>query len=628
MMKKWKIKNLRVFLFALTTSMTLSMTGCSKQAKELSVVEEYSETSDATQPKFHYGNIQHLEFVEKENSYSKKTYYETQMKEDSFKNKFISTSYNFDEFQDIVQQSSNLESLNVNIETEEQLQVLNKIVDKNNIHSLIIRSSVNIDLNNLKDFPNLTQLSIDGRVSNTDSLMSFSNLTKLELTNAGISDINFLAKLTRLKILNLKGNRISDIQILKNQPELSILNLDNNENLKNVDVLEQCLNLQYLSLSKTNIKSIEALRNLVKLEYLFLNYNRIEDFSPIENLIKLRFLEMTHTGIEDLQVLEKLKELETLDLEDNGISNPTILNTNHPKLKHLYIGHNYISELEIIKLAKNNKLPLQLLETTLKTNNQYQNIIKVEVENTESSETPYKIKLLQEEKESTKTIEILTDNIYKVEEILSHNDNIQALVFKNIDRKEKANFLKKIKNPNNITVLYLGCCEAEVLEELPKFKNIKGLGVETTISNFDFLNNLTRLENLQIQGLPGSYVENMEVFRSLERLKVLYLDNCGITDIDQFENLTNLEVLSLYDNEIEKIEVMKNFQNLKYLDLRKNKIKDITPIYEIAYRLETLALSENCIPKTSFEELKEYHVHINEEAINSQNVNEEKQYRK
>ena len=101
-------------------------------------------------------------------------------------------------------------------------------------------------------------------ISNLLPLSSFTNLTRLKLTNNQIVDIKPLAKLTKLTSLGISDNRISDISPLRNMKDLEILSAKRNQ-----------------------ITDVRPLQTLTKIYYLFLSDNKITDIMPLQSLKRL-----------------------------------------------------------------------------------------------------------------------------------------------------------------------------------------------------------------------------------------------------------------------------------------------------------------------------------------------------
>lgn len=174
-----------------------------------------------------------------------------------------------------------------------------------------------------------------------------SDVTELDLSSLGITDISPLADCTELTTLDLRDNQISDLSPLSELQSLTWLCLLNNQ----VEDLSPLLNLQltYLDLEENQVTNIQTLGALPTLEELWLGGNSLESFSPLENLTNLRRLGLSGTGLSDadLDVITNLSELTELQLEDNEAFTATGLDTLKAALPDCVIVH---SELYYILL--------------------------------------------------------------------------------------------------------------------------------------------------------------------------------------------------------------------------------------------------------------------------------------
>lgn len=146
-----------------------------------------------------------------------------------------------------------------------------------------------------------------------------SDVTKLDLTGAGITDISRLSVCTKLSELYLGNNYISDISPLLDIPGLVVLDLSNNS-LSDIRPLMSMTTLEHLNLAGNSISSITALSQLTGLKELLLNGNPINGTQTLGKLTALNILGLKNTGLtdEELGSLYTLKSLAKLSIEDNS----------------------------------------------------------------------------------------------------------------------------------------------------------------------------------------------------------------------------------------------------------------------------------------------------------------------
>ena len=123
----------------------------------------------------------------------------------------------------------------------------------------------------------------DTSIGESPSLKGLQTLRRLEIRNAGISDISGLAELTQLQSLTLRDNSISDLSALANLKALTHLNLESNL-VSDISALKGLTRLKTVELTNNLISDVSPLAGLTNLERLDLRNNAISDFSPLNVL--------------------------------------------------------------------------------------------------------------------------------------------------------------------------------------------------------------------------------------------------------------------------------------------------------------------------------------------------------
>ena len=149
--------------------------------------------------------------------------------------------------------------------------------------------------------------------------VEMSTLTRLEASDANISDLTGLEFATRLETLELYDNNISDVSSLSGLTYLQELYLSNN-NISDVSSLSGLTSLIWLHLSDNNISDVSSLSGLARLGELSLSNNSIPDISPLSGLINLVVLALSHNNISDVSPLSGMINLKFLTLGYNSIS--------------------------------------------------------------------------------------------------------------------------------------------------------------------------------------------------------------------------------------------------------------------------------------------------------------------
>ena len=165
-----------------------------------------------------------------------------------------------------------------------------------------------------------------------------SDVTELDLSGCGITDISALSVCLNLEKLNLSGNYIRNISPLLDIPNLRILDISDNA-VSDIRPLMSITTLEQLNLADNNISSITALSELKNLSQLVLNGNEINNTQSISKLTKLKALGLKNCGLEDsdLPNLYNLKSLQKLQLEGNTALTEGAVNTLSKKLPNCKI---------------------------------------------------------------------------------------------------------------------------------------------------------------------------------------------------------------------------------------------------------------------------------------------------
>jgi Leucine-rich repeat (LRR) protein len=223
----------------------------------------------------------------------------------------------------------------------------------------------------LSDMQNLTLLDASGYgISDLTGLQYATNLATLDLSDNQITDISALSGLTSLQTLDLSYNGIADIGDLSglnlttlylgsdcitgisdvSLPELTYLDLDNNGidsisgwSWSNLPVL-QTLDLSYNYNNTESISDIGALSVLTNLTTLYLSSDSIIGISDVF-LPELTYLDLDNNGIDSISgwSWSNLPVLQTLDLSSNCINDiGGLTKANLPKLTVLNVSNNYL----------------------------------------------------------------------------------------------------------------------------------------------------------------------------------------------------------------------------------------------------------------------------------------------
>lgn len=264
-----------------------------------------------------------------------------------------------------------------------------------------------------------------------------------------------------VKSISLPDSDIWDLRDFKYLTGLEELDLSGNH-LRDLDGLESLSKLRTLNLSRNQLRDLSPLKGLSALEELTLSQNSIVDLTPLTELLALQKLNLSGNRIVDLSPLAGLIALEELDL-----SVPDFLeqeeNVNQLQKEDLYYLSNDpetlapLSGLTKLRILNLDGLPLTDLSP---------------IENSES------LRVL-----SARRMPVL---------------HLGSCVL-----------------PKNLEELDLSSTRLSTVEPLGRLTGLKKLILGLTPSNYDFLQNLTGLTELDI---PESSVTDPQPFAGLTQL--------------------------------------------------------------------------------------------------------------
>ena len=152
-----------------------------------------------------------------------------------------------------------------------------------------------ISIAEAENAPKILDLSQAG-ISNLEGIQYFKNVTFLKLHENNIQDLTPLSNLTKLKILLLNDNLIEDIGPLANLKNVTLLNLNNNQ-VTNLQPLQNIPTLYYLYISHNKVNDLSPLEHFKELDLFDYSFNQISDISSINNLTELRYGDVNSQAI-------------------------------------------------------------------------------------------------------------------------------------------------------------------------------------------------------------------------------------------------------------------------------------------------------------------------------------------
>ena len=230
-----------------------------------------------------------------------------------------------------------------------------------------------VNLNDIKI--ELRSKVLDEEALKNFSIINFTNLKELSLTDCQIQYLNFLntTPLENLQEINFSNNYISfltDLNLYKLEKlDLSYNNLSKNmlsESNKNKIININLPSLRILDLSNNKIEDINILSQfkIEGLKELYLNNNEIENIKALDNVScgKLRKLNLSNNKINDISIFNHFSfcnNIEHINVMNNEIVNINFLrNVSLPRLQILNLLNNDITDYSVFKLIYFPKLQI------------------------------------------------------------------------------------------------------------------------------------------------------------------------------------------------------------------------------------------------------------------------------
>ncbi|GBC59363.1 hypothetical protein DENIS_0302 [Desulfonema ishimotonii] len=196
----------------------------------------------------------------------------------------------------------------------------------------------------MSDLATLSRLEIkDRNLTDLDGIQYCTALTALNLGLNSISDLSPLAGLGGLEELDLQWNQVTDLSPLGGLSNLERLILDGNT-LSDLSPLGGLGNLSLLSLNWTKITSLDAVSNLDDMTSLTAKINGISDMNALSSLTGLTELDLSWNDISDISGLADLSGLTRLILKGNEIEDISAL-AGLDQLQYLDLSYNKIIQI-------------------------------------------------------------------------------------------------------------------------------------------------------------------------------------------------------------------------------------------------------------------------------------------
>lgn len=200
----------------------------------------------------------------------------------------------------------------------------------------------------------LEKLTVEDAVAGQMTHFStLTELTELTVTNATMSseELKTVAELPKLTRLNLSDCGLSSITALSSATTLEHLDLSYNA-VRNLEALRNLENLTELILSHNAVEDLSPLASANKLSKLDISYNALTTIDPISGLNTLTWINADHNTITEVGQLKDLLNLTYLSLNANKLSSVASI-SDCSELTELNIAQNELTQInDLSKLTK------------------------------------------------------------------------------------------------------------------------------------------------------------------------------------------------------------------------------------------------------------------------------------
>ena len=366
------------------------------------------------------------------------------------------------------------------------------------------------DCNILSDEPTATEISLGGKTFTSD-------VTELDLSNCGITDISALAECTQLETLNLSGNSISSISALASMPRLRALDISGNA-VTSLSPLIALTSLESLNASGNQISTVSALAGHTALTSLNLDGNPLSGIEALSGLTGLTELSLKNAGIDDadIPVLQTLTGLASLDLDGNESISAEAADALRSSLPNCNIT--IPEDIYVVNLGNG----------SYETGAAYVDASGQEVKSLQGVE---------------------------------HFTNLQVLVLSRNPGIDISNASALLGGVQSLALADCGLTDVSALSGLTQLLTLDLM--LNDISDVTPLRYLTCLTELHLS--MNEHLGDISPLSTLTALTTLSINGTAVTDLKPISGITSLEVLDIEGCEIEDITALYGLKNLRTL---------------------------------------------------------------
>ncbi len=190
-----------------------------------------------------------------------------------------------------------------------------------------------------------------GKLSNI-ALLGVDSLRRYIFTGEDIYSLNGIEQCPNIEYLSMSHQNISDISPLSTLYKLKKLLLTQTWEIDNISALTNLTNLEYLEIPGNSVRDISPLAGLTNLKFLNILENPVEDCSPLGNLSLLDELWLSEASGVDLNFLNQMDSLYLLWATASNISDLSPI-SDRINLETINFSYNQISDISHLSTLSN-----------------------------------------------------------------------------------------------------------------------------------------------------------------------------------------------------------------------------------------------------------------------------------
>lgn len=416
------------------------------------------------------------------------------------------------------------------------------------LRTLYIDATAITDYDQLHTLTSLTTLNLSNNwitVDQRDALEAALPVCTVYTTYSYLIDkltLGGLTFYTDITELNLSGMGLSDVSILPRCSALERLDLSDNK-LSWLTNLGDVSSLKWLSLSGNGLSNISVIDTLTKLTYLDLTDNKVTDITPLAAMTDMTELYLSGNPLyHGHAVLSGMPYLEKLDLSDSLLQDKHLKQINMTSMKELDLRNNKnLTEAAVLAFVNENSSCTILHDFAI-------------VDVTLGSK-------------SFKSSDTTVDASYSSITDLSPLTGFKTLTSLNLAGNGISDFtlLKSMTGLTELNLSATGMSDTAALAGLSALQKLDLSGnslkdiyplsscrnlSELTLSNNAGITDLSPLSycsKLTTLRVDGTSVSDLSPLSRLTNLTTLVLDNCPVADFTKLHSLSGLKSLYIID---------------------------------------------------------------------------------